>query len=193
MVLNFSIKEIFSVTLVLFAVIDILGSIPIIIDLEDKIGKRVKAGTATFASGVLMVVFLFVGESILGLFGIDLRSFALAGAIIIFLLAFEMILGRDIFKQGSNDANASTIVPVAFPLIAGAGTLTTILSVRSQYTLENVIVGILLNLVFVYIVLRATPWIQKVLGKGGTSILRRIFGIVLLAIAVKLVQTSIAF
>lgn len=182
-----------SVTLILFAVIDILGSVPVIIEIENKTGSRIKPGIATLAAGILMIVFLFLGESILILIGIDISSFAIAGAIVIFLLALEMILGINIFREKSNDASSTTIVPVAFPLIAGAGTLTTILSIRSEYRIENVIIGIILNLGFVYLTLKILPWIQAKLGRGGTSVLRRIFGIVLLSIAIKLFRTNLGF
>lgn len=191
--LQLSLKEISSVTLVLFAVIDILGSIPIIIDLEMKSGKKINSGIATIAAGALMILFLFLGESILMLIGIDIPSFATAGAIVIFILALEMILGINIFKQGQSESNSTTIVPIAFPLIAGAGTLTTILSIRAEFMLENVIIGIIVNLMFVYLVLKATPWIQRKIGKGGTSVLRRIFGIVLLSIAIKLFKENFVF
>lgn len=188
--LHFSIKEIFSVTLVLFAVIDILGSIPIIIDIKEKAGK-IKARSATIVAGIIMILFLFLGESILKLFGVDFGSFAIAGAIVIFILALEMVLGIDIFKQTPETSNSSSIVPIAFPLIAGAGTLTTILSIRAEYALENVLIGIILNLLFVYFILKITTRIQKILGQNGTNILRKVFGIILLAIAIKLFKTNI--
>jgi multiple antibiotic resistance protein len=189
--LHLSFKEIISVSLVLFAVIDILGSVPIIIDLRIKSGGSVQSGKATIVAGVIMILFLFLGESILNLFGVDIASFAIAGAFVIFVLALEMVLGVDIFKQSTGDAATSSIVPIAFPLIAGAGTLTTILSIRAEYAFENVLIGIIVNLIFVYIVLKATNWIQKILGHGGVNILRKVFGIILLAIAVKLFRNSI--
>jgi len=192
-IMHLSLKEIFSVTLVLFAVIDILGSIPVIIEIEEKTGSRIKPGVATLAAGILMILFLFLGESILNLMGVDLSSFAIAGAIVIFFLALEMILGIHIFRERPDETSSTTIVPIAFPLIAGAGTLTTILSIRSEYLIENVIIGIIINLAFVYLTLKIIPWIQRKLGKGGTSILRRIFGIVLLSIAIKLFRTNIGF
>jgi len=191
--MNISLKEISSVTLILFAVIDILGSVPVIIDIEQKAGKPIKPAVATIAAGSLMIVFLFLGESILQLIGIDVASFAIAGAIVIFVLALEMVLGINIFRERPNEGSSTTIVPIAFPLIAGAGTLTTILSIRSEYLIENVVIGMIVNLIFVYLTLKAIPWIQKKLGKGGTSVLRRIFGIVLLSIAIKLFRTNIGF
>ncbi|MFC2114251.1 MarC family protein [Bacteroidota bacterium] len=191
--LHVNFVEIISVTLILFAVIDILGSVPVIIDIQLKTGGKVYSGKATIVAGVLMVLFLFLGESILKLIGIDIASFAIAGAIVIFLLALEMILGVDIFKQSPDESSSTSIVPIAFPLIAGAGTLTTILSIRAEYALENVMIGIVLNLVFVYLVLRSTNWIQNKIGRGGVNVLRKIFGIVLLAIAIKLFRTNVGF
>lgn len=185
----FSIKDILSVSLILFSVIDILGSVPIVIDLRKKQG-HVESGKATIVSGVLMVVFLFLGQSILKLFGLDIGSFAVAGAIIIFIIAMEMILGVTLFKTNSNSKSGS-VVPLAFPLIAGAGTLTTILSLRSVYQTPNILAGIVINLAFVYLVLKSTNWLEKKLGESGFDILRRVFGIILLAIAVKIFKTHI--
>ncbi len=188
--LGLSFKEIFSVSLVLFAVIDILGSIPIILDLKEKNGN-IRAGQATITAGILMILFLFLGESILKLFGVDISSFALAGSFVIFILALEMVLGVTIFKPENDNGSSSSIVPLAFPLIAGAGTLTTILSIRAEYELQNIFIGIIINLGFVYYVLRITPWIQDKLGKGGTNVLRKIFGIILMAIAIKLFRSNL--
>ena len=184
----FSLKEIFSVTLTLFAVIDIMGSIPIIIQIRQREGM-VKAGQATVVAGVLMVAFLFVGQSVLGLFGVDNQSFALAGAIIIFLIGMEMTLGIELFRANMATSTGS-IVPLAFPLIVGAGTMTTLLSLRAAYSLPNVLVGIFVNLGFVYLVLKTSPWIERQLGKAGEDILRRVFGVILLAIAIKLFKTN---
>jgi multiple antibiotic resistance protein len=184
----FSLKEIFSVTLTLFAVIDILGSIPIIIQIRQREGK-IHSEKATLVAGLLMVVFLFLGQSILALFGVDFQSFALAGAIIIFLIGMEMILGIELFKNDPA-ATSGSIVPLAFPLIVGAGTMTTLLSLRSAYSLPNVLVGIGVNLVFVYVVLKSSAWIEGKLGKAGEDILRRVFGVILLAIAIKLFKQN---
>ena len=184
----FSLKEIFSVTLTLFAIIDILGSVPIIIQIRQREGQ-IQAEKATLVAGGLMVVFLFLGQSILSLFGVDYQSFALAGAIIIFLIGMEMILGIELFKTDPT-AGAGSIVPLAFPLIVGAGTMTTLLSLRAAYSLPNVLVGIGVNLVFVYLVLRASSWIERKLGKTGEDILRRVFGVILLAIAIKLFKQN---
>ncbi|QCR20935.1 MarC family protein [Pontibacter sp. SGAir0037] len=185
--LNF--KEIASVTLILFAVIDILGSIPIIIDLRKREG-RIESEKATIVSGILMIVFLFVGDGILQLFGIDFQSFAMAGAIIIFLIGLEMILGKDFFHTDP-DIKSGSIVPLAFPLIVGAGTMTTLLSLRAAYALPNVLIGIIINLVFVYLVLKASGWLERKLGKAGANILRKVFGIILLAIAIKLFKSNL--
>ncbi|CAN5388356.1 MarC family protein [soil metagenome] len=185
-----SLKEIVSVTLILFSVIDVVGSLPVIIDLRQKSGK-IESGRATFASGVLMISFLFVGERILKLFGVDVASFAVAGAFIIFLIGLEMILGRTIFKSEINTGGATHIVPIAFPLIAGAGTLTTIISLRAEYQTVNIIVGIILNLGLIYAVLKSSGWLETRLGSGGLEVLRKIFGIILLAIAIKLIKTNL--
>ena len=149
----FSFKEIVSVTLILFSVIDVVGSLPVIIDLRKKVGS-IESEKATLVSGLLMIAFLFVGESILKLFGVDVSSFAVAGALIIFLLGLEMILGRTIFKPDTDMGGAVHIVPIAFPLIAGAGTMTTIISLKAEYSTANILVGIFLNLVLIYVVLK---------------------------------------
>lgn len=187
----FNFKEIISVTLILFSVIDIVGSLPVVIDLRRKVGK-IQSEQATVVSGVLMVSFLFVGERILNLFGVDVASFAVAGGLIIFLLGLEMILGRNIFKAGVDEPDgAAHIVPIAFPLIAGAGTLTTIISLRAEYQTVNIIVGIFINLILIYIVLKSSEWLEVKLGPGGLSVIRKIFGIILLAIAIKLIKTNL--
>jgi len=183
-------KQIISVTLILFSVIDIIGSVPIVINLRKKAGT-VHSGKATFVAGALMIVFLFLGQSILGLFGLTLQSFAVAGAIIIFLIALEMIMGRDFFKYHPSEVESASIVPIAFPLIAGAGTLTTILSIRAEFLAINIVVGILINLVIVYLVLKSSNWLENKIGPAGFGILRRVFGIILLSIAVKLFITNL--
>jgi len=184
----FSAKEIFSVSLILFSVIDILGSIPIVIDLRKKEGK-IFSGKATFIAGVLMILFLFLGTSILGLFGLDVESFAVAGAIVMFIIAMEMILGITLFRHDPNTGTGS-IVPLAFPMIAGAGTLTTILSLRAVYTVPNLLIGIVINLAFVYLVLKTSSWLERKIGEAGFNVLRRVFGIILLAIAVKIFKDN---
>jgi multiple antibiotic resistance protein len=187
--LNF--KEILSVTLILFSVIDILGSIPIVINLRKKVG-HIQSGKATLAAGVLMILFLLVGKSILGLFGIGVEDFAIAGALIIFALGAEMILGIELFKPDPEASTTSaSIVPIAFPLIAGAGTLTTILTLKAEYTQMNIAVGIVINLGIVYAVLKSTNWLERKLGKTGLDVLRRIFGIILLSIAIKIFKGAL--
>jgi multiple antibiotic resistance protein len=186
----FNVKEIVSVTLILFSVIDIVGSLPVVIDLRKKVGK-IESERATLVSGALMLSFLFVGERILKLFGVDVASFAVAGALIIFLIGLEMILGRTIFKSEVDTGGAAHIVPIAFPLIAGAGTLTTIISLRAEYQIVNIVVGIVLNLILIYIVLKSSGWLESRMGAGGLAVLRKIFGIILLAIAIKLFKTNL--
>jgi multiple antibiotic resistance protein len=186
----FDFKEILSVSLILFSVIDILGSIPIIINLRNKVG-HIQSEKATIAAGVLMVLFLLVGKSILNLFGIGVDDFAIAGALIIFALGAEMILGIEIFKPDPEANGSASIVPIAFPLIAGAGTLTTILTLKSEYTQLNIGAGIVINLIVVYVVLKSTNWLERKLGKTGLDVLRRIFGIILLSIAIKIFKTNL--
>jgi multiple antibiotic resistance protein len=186
--LAFDFKEIATISMILFAVIDIIGSIPVIIELRIRVGQ-IHSEKATLVAGGIMILFLFLGESILKLIGIDVNSFAIAGSFIIFILALEMILGIKVYKDES--PSTASIVPIAFPLIAGAGTLTTLLSLRAEFKhVENIIAGILLNLVFVYLVLKNTQRIEKVLGAGGISVLRKVFGVILLALAVKLFRTN---
>ena len=185
-----NIKEILSVTLILFSVIDILGSIPVVISILRREG-RIQAEKATVISALLMVAFLYLGQSILNLFGLDVASFAVAGAIVIFIVAMEMILGITLIKDDPEARGSSSIVPLAFPLIAGAGTLTTIISLRAVYSELNILIGILLNLVFVYLVLRSSTWLERVIGKSGFAVLRRVFGVILLAIGVKIFKSNV--
>ncbi len=187
--LNF--KEILSVSLILFSVIDILGSIPIVIDLRKKFG-HLKSGKATIVSGVIMVIFLFLGESILKLFGIDISSFAIAGAIIMFFIGMEMVLGLQFFKPDPDESGSSaSIVPLAFPLIAGAGTMTTLISLKAEYTTANILVGVVVNLAFVYLVLKTSGWLERKIGKAGFNVIRKVFGIVLLAISIKIFKNHL--
>jgi multiple antibiotic resistance protein len=183
-------KEIFSVTLILFSVIDILGSIPVVISILRREG-RIQTEKATLISAVLMVSFLYLGQSILNLFGLDVASFAVAGAIVIFIVAMEMILGITLIKDDPGTTGSSSVVPLAFPLIAGAGTLTTILSLRAVYQELNILIGILLNLVFVYIVLRSSSWLERIIGNSGFAVLRSVFGVILLAIGVKIFKSNV--
>lgn len=185
-----NIKEILSVSLILFSVIDILGSIPIIVNLRKKVG-HIQSEKATLAAGALMLAFLLGGKSILNLFGIGVEDFAIAGALIIFAVGAEMILGIELFKPDPEATSSASIVPIAFPLIAGAGTLTTILTLKAEFEQINIAIGILLNLIFVYAVLKSTSWLERKLGKTGLDVLRRIFGIILLSIAVKIFKTNV--
>lgn len=186
--MHFSIREILTATMVLFAVIDILGGVPVIINLRNKVG-HIQSGKASIVAACIMVAFLFVGDEILKLIGIDVNSFAVAGALIIFFLALEMILGITLYRD--DEPESASIVPIAFPLIAGAGTLTSLLSLRAEFYLENIIVAIVLNTVFVYLVLKSSGKIGKFLGKSGLSIIRKVFGVILLAIAVKLFASNV--
>ncbi len=186
--MNFDLKEFISSTMILFAIIDIVGNIPLIVLLREKY-KVIESEKASFVSLIIMVVFLFVGEVLLNLLGVDINSFAVAGSIIILFLAAEMILGVKLYKD-SNPKTAS-IVPIAFPLIAGPGTLTTLISIKSEYNDINIILAIALNMILVYIVLKSSEKIQKILGSQGINILRKVFGIILLAIGIKLFTTNI--
>ena len=181
--MNFAIKEILTATMVLFAVIDILVSVPIIISLRNKVG-HIQSEKASLVAVTIMIAFLFIGESILSLIGIDVNSFAVAGSFVLFFLALEMVLGITLYKD--DEPESASIVPIAFPLIAGAGTMTTLLSLRAEFAVENIIVAVLINMIFVYGVLKSSSRIEKKLGKNGLSILRKIFGVILMAIAVKL-------
>ncbi|WP_197051680.1 MarC family protein [Salegentibacter sp. Hel_I_6] len=181
-------RQIFTAGMILFAVIDIIGNIPIIIDLRKKAG-HIQSEKASVVAGIIMIVFLFVGKEILNLIGIDVNSFAVAGAFILFFLALEMILGITLYKD--DEPETASIVPLAFPLIAGAGTLTTLVSLQAEYEAVNIIVAILINIIFVYLVLKSSTKIEQVLGSQGISVIRKVFGVILLAIAVKLFATNI--
>lgn len=185
----FNFKEIISVTLILFSVIDILGSVPVIVNLRKKAG-HIQSGKATLVAGGIMIAFLFLGERLLGLFGVDISSFAVAGGLILFLIGMEMVLGRNIFKNEDLKPSSASIVPIAFPLIAGAGTMTTLLSLRAAYQLPNILIGVLLNLIFIFAVLKSSGYIERKLGNGGLEIMRKVFGIILLAIAIKLIKDN---
>ncbi|WP_339921568.1 MarC family protein [uncultured Flavobacterium sp.] len=186
--MELDIREIITVGMVLFAVIDIVGSIPIIVDLRSKFG-HIESEKASLASGFIMIVFLFVGEELLKLIGIDVNSFAVAGSFVLFFLALEMILGIRIYRD--EEASSASIVPLAFPLIAGAGTMTTLLSLKSQFHTVNIIIAIILNILLVYIVLKSSSKIERMLGKDGLGVVRKTFGVVLLAIAVKLFAANV--
>lgn len=186
--MNFDLKEFISSSMILFAIIDVVGNIPLIVLLREKY-KVIESEKASFVSLIIMIVFLFVGEVLLNLLGVDINSFAVAGSIIILFLAAEMILGVRLYKD-SNPKTAS-IVPIAFPLIAGPGTLTTLISIKSEYNDINIILAIVLNMILVYIVLKSSEKIQKIIGSQGINILRKVFGIILLAIGIKLFTTNI--
>jgi len=186
--MGFNYNDALSAFLILFAVIDILGSIPIIVSLRKKVG-HLQSEKATIVAGAIMIVFLFVGESILNLLGVNVQSFAIAGSLVIFFLALEMILGITLYKEET--PNTASIVPIAFPLIAGAGTMTSLVSIRAEFATIDILIAIVANMIVVYAVLKNTERLERVLGPGGLSILRKVFGIILLAIAVKLFFTNL--
>ena len=187
-IMNFDVKEIVSATMVLFAVVDIIGSVPIIINLRKKAG-RIQSEKTAIVAGILLILFLFIGKQLLNLFGVTVEAFAVAGAFILFFLALEMILGITLYK-GTTPETAS-IIPLAFPMVAGAGALTTVLSLRAKFYVENIIVAILINMIIVYIVLKSSEKIEKFLGKQGITVIHNLFGVILLAIAVNLFTTNI--
>lgn len=187
-IMNFDVKEIVSATMVLFAVVDIIGSVPIIINLRKKAG-RIQSEKTAIVAGILLILFLFIGKQLLNLFGVTVEAFAVAGAFILFFLALEMILGITLYK-GTTPETAS-IVPLAFPMVAGAGALTTVLSLRAKFYVENIIVAILINMIIVYVVLKSSEKIEKFLGKQGITVIHNLFGVILLAIAVNLFTTNI--
>jgi multiple antibiotic resistance protein len=188
MMFDISFREIFTVGMVLFAVIDIIGSIPVLVDLRSKHG-HIESGKASIVACLIMVSFLFVGEELLYVIGIDVSSFAVAGSFVLFFLALEMILGIRLYRD--EEAKTASIVPIAFPLVAGAGTMTTLLSLKSQFHNINIIFAILLNIVVVYGVLKSAGKIERMLGSSGLGIIRKVFGVVLLAIAVKLFAANV--
>lgn len=183
--MGFSVKETLAAFMVLFAIIDIIGSIPIILDIKTKVGD-IKPMWVTVVAFAIFMAFLFIGDSLLGIFGIDVSSFAIAGSFIIFVIGVEMVLGVEIIKYSDDDGDNSAIVPIAFPLIAGAGSITTILSLKAEYATINIFCALLLNMFLVFVVLKSTSIIEKILGKAGLHIMKKFFGIILLSIAVKL-------
>lgn len=188
MSINF--KEIFTVFMVLFAVIDIVGNIPIIIDLRKKVG-HIQSEKASIIAGIILISFLFLGKSILNLIGINVSSFAVAGSFILFFIALEMILGITLYKEEDTNPLTASVFPLAFPLIAGPGSLTTLLSLRAEYDIKNIIIAVILNVIVIYIVLKTSKRIERLIGQNGISIIRKVFGVVLLAIAVKLFTENI--
>ena len=183
------ISQIVTVTFTLFAIIDVLGSLPVIISIKKKVGD-INALQATLVSGALMLLFFFIGERMLEFMGLDIKSFAIAGSIVIFILGLEMILGLEFFKP-DKDARSSTLVPVAFPLIAGSGTLTTVMSLKAAYQYYNILIAIFINLIIIYITLRSVNFLERILGPSGITVVRKFFGVILLAIAVKIFRNNI--
>ncbi len=184
------IKEIITVSFTLFAVIDMLGSAPVLISLKAKMGGKINTIQATLASGTLMVLFLFLGKEFLNLLGLKIPSFAVAGSIVIFIIGLEMVLGLDFFKA-ENNAKSGSVVPIAFPLIAGSGTLTTIMSLKANFYDINILFGIIINCIVIFLVLGSLKWIEKALGPNGLLVVRKFFGVILLAIAVQIFGTNI--
>ena len=188
--MQLSFKEILTAFMVLFAVIDIVGNIPIIIDLRKKVG-HIQSEKASIVAGLIMILFLFLGKSILSLIGIDVNSFAVAGAFILFFIALEMILGITLYRDDGQSAMTASVFPLAFPLIAGPGSLTTLLALRAEFRIENIIVALVINVLVIYLVLKTSARIERLIGANGISIIRKVFGVVLLAIAVKLFTSNI--
>ena len=182
---NVSLNEIITVTFTLFAVIDMLGNIPVLASLRVKMGGEIRSLQATIASGGLMILFLFIGQQFLNILGLDVESFAVAGSIVIFIIGLEMVLGIEFFKADNNPKSGS-VVPIAFPLIAGSGTLTTVMSLKANYFDVNIMIGILINCIVIFIVLKSLKWIERVMGPNGMIVIRKFFGVILLAIAVKI-------
>lgn len=182
-------SQILTVTFTLFAIIDILGSIPLLLTLKEKMGD-ISSAQATLVSGSLMLLFFFVGEEMLNIMGLDIHSFAIAGSIVIFILALEMVLGLEIFRT-EKDTKAGNVVPIAFPIIAGSGTLTTIMSLKAVYSGYNILIAILINLVIVYVILRSLTLIERLLGQSGILVVRKFFGVILLAIAIKIFRNNV--
>lgn len=189
--MEFQVDQLLTVTFTLFAVIDIVGSIPLLISLKEKMGGGIRSLQVTLISGALMILFLFAGKPFLKILGLDIRSFAVGGSIVIFLLGLEMVLGHEIFK-GDKNAKSGSVVPIAFPIIAGSGTLTTIMSLKANFDEMYILIGILINLVVVYITLRLLKVIERALGESGLLAVRKFFGVILIAIAVKIFSTNIA-
>ncbi|MBB4119332.1 multiple antibiotic resistance protein [Mesonia hippocampi] len=188
--MTFDFKQIFTATMVLFAVIDIIGSIPVIISLRKKSGK-INSAWASLISAIVLILFLFLGERILSVIGVNVKEFAVAGAMVLFFLALEMVLGITLFKQSESNLNSATVFPIAFPIVAGPGSLTTLLSLRAEYDVHNIIMAIVINIIIVFVVLKTSDKLQKILGNNGIAIIEKIFGVILLAISVKLFTTNI--
>ncbi len=189
--MNFHFDYLLTISFTLFAVIDIVGSVPLLISLKEKTGGVINSLQATLFSGALMILFLFLGEQFLSILGLTIHSFAVGGSVVIFLLGLEMVLGHEIFK-GETNTKASSLVPVAFPTIAGSGTLTTVMSLKANYEPTYILAGILVNLIVVYVVLISLNRIEKMLGKSGLIAVRKFFGVILIAIAVKIFGSNLA-
>ncbi len=187
---NISSKEILSATFALFAVIDILGSIPVLISLRNKMG-HISAWSATIVSFILMMGFLFIGQYFLEFLGLDIKSFAIAGSIVLFILGLEMVLGWEFFK-GENNHKVGSVVPIAFPIIAGSGTLTTIMSIKSIFHEYNIMIAIIINSIIIFFALTSLKWIEKMLGQSALLVIRKFFGLILIAIAVKMFRSNIS-
>ena len=187
--MQFKVDQLLTIIFTLFAVIDIVGSIPLLIAMKEKMGG-IKSFKVTLISGAFMIAFMFLGKPFLNMLGLDVKSFAVGGSIVIFLLGLEMVLGHEIFK-GDKDAHSGTVVPIAFPIIAGSGTLTTIMSLKANFEEAYILGGILVNLIIVYIVLKSLNFIERMLGPGGLLAVRKFFGVILLAIAVKIFSTNV--
>ncbi len=187
-----SFTQILTVTFTLFAIIDILGSIPILISLKEKMGG-IQAGKAAIASGFIMILFFLVGEQLLSIMSVDISSFAIAGSIVIFLLGLEMLMGMELFKSNSEAGSSGNYVPIAFPLIAGSGSLTTIISLKANFGYYNILIGILINVLIVYLVIKSLNRIERLLGKSGLMVIRQFFGIILLAIAIRIFKANVGF
>ena len=182
-------EDVLTVTVTLFAIIDIVGATPLLISMKSRLGE-IESGKATLASGALMILFLIFGTKFLGLLGVDVHSFAVAGSIVIFIMALEMVLGIELFRQDP-DIKSGSIIPIAFPIIAGSGTLTTVMSLRATYSIYSILIGILINLLAIYLVLRSLNFLERKLGKSGLFVIRKFFGVILLAIAVKIFKANI--
>ena len=182
-------EDVLTVTVTLFAIIDIVGATPLLISMKSRLGE-IESGKATLASGALMILFLIFGTKFLGLLGVDVHSFAVAGSIVIFIMALEMVLGIELFRQDP-DVKSGSIIPIAFPIIAGSGTLTTVMSLRANYSIYSILIGILINLLAIYLVLRSLNFLERKLGKSGLFVIRKFFGVILLAIAVKIFKANI--
>lgn len=182
-------EDVLTVTITLFAIIDIVGATPLLISMKIRLGE-IESGKATLASGLLMILFLVFGNKFLGLLGVDVHSFAVAGSIVIFIMALEMVLGVELFRQDP-DVKSGSIIPIAFPIIAGSGTLTTVMSLRANYSIYSILIGILINLIAIYLVLKSLSFLERKLGKSGLFVIRKFFGVILLAIAVKIFKANI--